>query len=207
MSGWGEEALGGAAWGGGSVGVPVTSTGVFINLSFELGASGAATGWALVGAVAAFQTAVYGGAVSRDGFESAWATNEDYLFAFESIDLTSAEYESPTSIPQTFDGFERYWGSNQSYLYALGGPITATYNSGATNFDAFETGWDSNGSYLYVLGSTTVATYGSPPEDFESFAADWTDPYVTTFSGTAAMYDASPEAFEDFEEDWDTVLV
>ncbi len=205
MLGWG------GGWGGGWAG-PDFLMASFQNLSFETAGvgDGMADAWDYNWLADASVIAAYGTdpVKAREDFETEWDSNEDYLFAFDVLDITAAEYTTLHPAPKMVEDFEEFWNSNEGYLYGLGGPIVASYDVGVPqNFEDFEEEWDTNESYLYAFvgpgTDLTVATYDDG--DHDSFESGWTDPYLYTFVGvgtdlTAAAYDTG--AVESFEGTW-----
>jgi hypothetical protein len=185
------------------------------NLGFETAGAtpGSASGWtyttlSTARGIAGYLQDATANEFPWEGFEGRWSSNEDYLFAFVPLDLTSATYVTFMAAPKTVENFEEHWSSNHGYAYGLAS-AAAAYDTTPQNFEDFEEEWASNESYLYAHGPLTAAIYAPGASTREFFEEGWSsnESYIYTFSGTAALYDTPTEAFEDFEEDWPTVVM
>ncbi len=186
------------------------------NLSFETGASGAATGWSLAVVSTYEEIADFGASVEPwERFESGWDTNEDYLFAFEPSDLDPAQYDTVlVDFIKTVENFEEVWLGNESFLRSLDSPEPdpALYDTTPVDREDFNQEWSSNESYLtaFVGAGTDLeaavfdgAGSAAAVDTFEA-AEGWSAGYLTAFVGagtdlTAATFDGVGTAYDGFE--------
>ena len=184
----------------------------FLNLSFEIVGpqAGCASGWVLAAhgqrAFAAFDESPW------ESFESGWATNEAYKFAFSgyTIDLTQASYVTLQPFVKLVEDFDEKWTSNELYVYTLA-DASASFDAGTPeDVEDFEEEWASNESYLFefvgIGVDLTAADFDvGAPEAVEDFEEEWTDPYLYEFVGygsdlTLATYGL--DDYDSFEGTW-----
>jgi hypothetical protein len=175
------------------------------NPSFEdVGATASeADGWTRV-EVSSFElraTFEQDDAPNRDDsetFSGGWASNEDYLFAFDSGDVQTAIFDTMIGGVDGAEDFEDGWDSNQSYAFDMGSDEAAQFDS--NDYEDFEDGWASNESYLFNLTSSSVAVFDS--ENYEDFEEGWQGTYLYAFAGgdvSAALFLNAPASLAAYE--------
>lgn len=183
------------------------------NLGFETAGAtpGAASAWTLVVTSSAERLALFGTetpAREQEDFEAEWDANEDYLFAFDVLDIVAPLFDVGVVEGETLEDFEQGWGVNEGYLFEMGSTDVADLD-GADAPDDFEDDWNNN-AYLFAMGSSVSAFFDASfaPQGFEDFEDGWrgttagNDYDFAMGAIDAASFDGSlaPELVEDFEE-------